>query len=77
MEHLDAGVPHLPPDFRACDLRCADVGAVLHDLGDRALASVRFGVVDDMAVDVEFVRAIVDLARAANGAGTPALPGVR
>src|SRR5205823_4210151 len=44
------------------DLRCADVGAVLHDLGDRALASVRFGVVDDVAVDVEFVWAIVDLA---------------
>ena len=24
MEHLDAGVPHLSPDFRACDLRCTD-----------------------------------------------------
>src|SRR5207302_10466300 len=44
------------------DLRCADVGAVLHDLRDRARAAVRLGVVHDMAVDVELVRAIVDLA---------------
>ena len=44
------------------DLRRADVGAFHHDLGDRAGAAKRMGVVDDMAVDMQRIGAIIDLA---------------
>src|SRR5881394_3301597 len=46
------------------DLGHADVRAFLHDLGDGARAPKRMGVVDDVAVDVQLLRAIVDLAEA-------------
>ena len=41
------------------DLRGADVGAFLHDLGNRADAAERVGVVDQMAIGGKDVGAII------------------
>ena len=43
------------------DLGRADVRAGFHDFGDGALAAVRLGVMDHMAIDVQLIRAIVHL----------------